>query len=121
MMVSCDMWRLWIAAFTGERTQHRELPHFFSDQFRVGPNPATRPTRDQGGGAMDNSRLDRSVVMTLKLFAITSLAGLIIIGAGALASAAPSPSESGPYVTNSTTSMTSTTSNAPSYPGHMAY
>jgi hypothetical protein len=59
--------------------------------------------------------------MTLKLFAISSLAGMVIIGVFALVSAAPKPSELGVYKTNSTTSMTSTTSNAPSNPGHMPY
>jgi hypothetical protein len=53
--------------------------------------------------------------MTLKLFALISLAGMVIIGAVALASAAPNPSESGPYVTNLTTSMTSMTSGRMSY------
>lgn len=59
--------------------------------------------------------------MTLKLFAISSLAGMVIIGMFALVSAAPKPGELGVYKTNSTTSMTSTTSNAPSNPGHMPY
>ena len=59
--------------------------------------------------------------MTLKLFAISSLAGMVIIGVFALVSAAPKPSDAGLYKTNSTTLMTSTTSNAPSNPGHMPY
>jgi len=59
--------------------------------------------------------------MTLRLFAISSLAGIVIIGVFALVSAAPKPSEIGVYKTNSTTSMTSTTPNAPSNPGHMPY
>jgi hypothetical protein len=59
--------------------------------------------------------------MTLKLFAIGSLVGMVIIGAEALASALPNPSQSGEYLTNSTTSMTSTTPNAPTNPGHMPY
>jgi len=59
--------------------------------------------------------------MTLKLFAIGALAGMVIIGAEALASAAPNPSESGSYMTDLTTSMTSTTSNPPSHPGRMPY
>jgi hypothetical protein len=58
--------------------------------------------------------------MTVKLLAISALAGMVIIGAEALASAAPNP-QSGSYMTDSTTSMTSTTSNAPSYPGRMPY
>lgn len=57
----------------------------------------------------------------LKLFAITCLAGMVVIGAVTLANAAPTPSESGPYFTNGTTSATSTTSNAPNYPGHTGY
>ena len=59
--------------------------------------------------------------MMLKLFAAGGLAGMVIVGAAALANAAPNPSESGPYITNSTTSATSTTSSAPSYSGHMSY
>lgn len=58
------------------------------------------------------------------LFAGSCLAGMVIIGAAALASAGPNPSESGPAVSNSTTStttsMTSAT-NAPMYPGHSGY
>ena len=57
--------------------------------------------------------------MMLKLFAASGVAGMVIVGAVALASAAPNLSESGPYLTNSTTSATSTTSSAPSYSGHM--
>jgi hypothetical protein len=59
--------------------------------------------------------------MMLKFFAVSCLAGMVVIGAVTLANAAPNPSESGPYITNSTTSTTSTTSNAPPYPGHTGY
>jgi len=61
--------------------------------------------------------------MMLKLFAASCLAGMVIIGATALASAAPNPSESGPSMSDSPTTPTSTTTsatNAP-YPGHMGY
>ncbi len=60
--------------------------------------------------------------MMRKLFATSCLAGMVVIGAAALANAAPNPSESGPLMSNSPTTPTTTTSatNAP-YPGHMGY
>jgi hypothetical protein len=61
--------------------------------------------------------------MMRKHFATAGLAGMVIIGAAALANAAPNPSESGPSMPNSPTTPTTTTTsatNAP-YPGHMGY
>jgi hypothetical protein len=61
--------------------------------------------------------------MMRKLFATSCLAGMVIIGTAALASAGPNPSESGPLMSNSPTTPTTTTTsatNAP-YPGHMGY
>jgi hypothetical protein len=59
--------------------------------------------------------------MKRKLFAINSLAGLIIGGAVAVAQTAPNPSQSGPWLSDSTTTPTTTTTptNAPRPPGHM--
>ncbi|MDT5259619.1 MAG: hypothetical protein QOD10_4699 [Mycobacterium sp.] len=61
--------------------------------------------------------------MKRKLFATSCLAGMVIIGAAALANATPNPGESGPSMSNSTTPTTSTTSatNAPTYPVHSGY
>lgn len=58
--------------------------------------------------------------MMRKLFATSCLAGMVIIGAAALANAAPNPSESGPSMPNSPTTTTTSATNAP-YPGHMGY
>jgi hypothetical protein len=56
--------------------------------------------------------------MTWKLFAAICSSGLIIAGAAALAFA---PAESGPSLSNSTTTPTTTTSqtNAPRSPGYV--
>jgi hypothetical protein len=64
--------------------------------------------------------------MKRKLFAASCLAGLIIAGAAAVAYTAPNPRESGPSLsdstTTSTTSTTPTTSpNAPRPPVHSGY
>lgn len=59
--------------------------------------------------------------MMLKLFGVSSLAGMAVVGAVALANAAPKPSSPVPYMTNMTTSTTPTTSNPPPYSGRMGY
>jgi hypothetical protein len=58
--------------------------------------------------------------MKRKLFAVSCLAGLIIAGAAAVVY---NPSESGPTLSNSTTTSTTPTTptNAPRPPGHMGY
>jgi hypothetical protein len=74
------------------------------------------------GGCDERAHWKRDVLMMRKLFATSGLAAMVIVGAAALAHAAPDPSESGPSMATSTTPTTSTTSatNAP-YPGHSGY
>jgi hypothetical protein len=79
--------------------------------------------RTQGVGAPRVRAWNRVRIMMRKLFATSCLAGMVIIGATALVSAAPNPSESGPSSSDSPTTPTTTTTsatNAP-YPGHMGY
>jgi hypothetical protein len=61
--------------------------------------------------------------MKQKLFAVGCLAGLIIAGAAAVAYTAPNPTESGPSLSNSTTTPTTSTTptNAPRPPVHSGY
>ena len=62
--------------------------------------------------------------MLRTLIAASCLAGMVIIGAAAVALAGPTPTESGPAVSNSTTSTTTSpmsAPNAPMYPGHSGY
>ncbi|AFM17342.1 hypothetical protein Mycch_2570 [Mycolicibacterium chubuense NBB4] len=59
--------------------------------------------------------------MMLKFFAATCLAGMIAIGAVALAHAAPNQSPASPYMTHQQPTPTTTTSNAPTYSGRTGY
>jgi len=58
--------------------------------------------------------------MKRKLFAASWLAGLIIAGAAAVAYTATNPRESGPSLSNSTTTSTTST-NPPGPPSHSGY
>jgi len=63
------------------------------------------------------------MIMKRKLFAASCLAGLIIASAAAVAYTAPNRSESGPSLSDSTTTSTTptTSTNAPRPPGHSGY
>jgi hypothetical protein len=74
-------------------------------------------------GCAAGAHPEQSVVMKRNLFAVTCLAGLIIAGAAAVAYTAPNSSESGPSLSDSTTTSTTptTSANAPRPPVHSGY
>lgn len=56
-----------------------------------------------------------------RFVAATCLAGMVAIGAVALAHGAPSQIPAGPYMTHQGPTPTTTTSNAPAYSGRTGY
>jgi hypothetical protein len=64
---------------------------------------------------------DGVCVHMFKIFAISAMGAMVVVGAAALARGAVSSGPAGPYMQDMTTTVTSTSSNAPPHPGRIGY